>query len=179
MRAVKRIESPARISPIPAHSSACRPLRYSCRHTRVIAAVAEQLSFVDGVRIGLVYDPSRQPPDATGPFEWGSFTAALAACPSLNGSGRTEALALVALGERLRERVDRQAVGSGLGALDQALIAAQQMPLDDLVGWLASRTGEAVFCTEADELALPLSRGRRLSPSAHWEFVRRGWIVDP
>lgn len=146
---------------------------------RLIAAAAEQLSFVDDARVMLVYDPSRQPPDATGPFEWGSFSAALAGCPSLHGWGRTEALALAALGERLRERVDGQPVGLGLGARDQALIAAQRMPLDDLVDWLAGQTSEAVVCAEADELVLALRCEWQLRAGAHWELVRRGWIVDP
>lgn len=146
---------------------------------RVMAATAEQLSFVDAVQVMLVYDPSRPPPDATGPFERGSFSAALAGCPSLNGWGRTEELALAALGERLRERVDGQPVGLGLRARDQALIAAQQMPLDDLVDWLAGRTSEAVVCAEADELARRSRCERQPSASAHWELVGRGWIVDP
>ena len=104
-----------------------------------------QLSFVETPRVVLEFDPSRQPPDATGPFEWGLFTAALASCPSLSGRGRTAELALSALAERLREFVAEQPARSDLTATGQALIAAQRVPVEALVRWLAERADEPVL----------------------------------
>lgn len=116
------------------------------RHTQRTVVVAEsQLSFIDSPRVVTQYYPSRQPPDATGPFEWGSFRAELVGSPALAGWGRTEHLAVTALAARLRERVADGVLAPGLSAVQQAFAAAQRMSADDLVGWLIGRAAPAVL----------------------------------
>jgi hypothetical protein len=108
-------------------------------------SLPQQLSFVEAATVVVKYDPLHQPPDATGPHEWGSFEATLQCQQPLSGQGRTERLALTALAERLHDCVAGRRVRAGLTALDQALVAAQRMTVDELAGWLERRAGEPVL----------------------------------
>lgn len=97
-----------------------------------------QLSLVEAPRVVLGYDPRRQPPDATGPFEYGAFEATLAGHASLRAWGSTEQLALAAL-------ADERRAPRGLAALDQALIAAERLSAVDLMRWLAGHADRPVL----------------------------------
>ena len=118
-----------------------------------MAADALQTSFVETPSITMRYDPERQPPDATGPFEWGSYLAALRGDPKLVGEGRTEPLALADLAEILRAHAAERTCGPGLAAIDQALVAARTMSINQLEHWLAERAEDAVL-HEAPESAV-------------------------
>ena len=67
-----------------------------------MAADADQLSFLDCAEVLVYYDPERQPPDATGPGDSGTFKASLRGPFEFSGLGRSEQLALAALAGRLR-----------------------------------------------------------------------------
>jgi hypothetical protein len=110
-----------------------------------MAPRAVQLSLIETPRLVLEFDPRRQPPDATGPFEWGSYTAALASCPSLSGQGRTERLALTALAMRLTDCVGEQPAPRELSTTGQALVAAERLPRDEVVRWLEQRADDPVL----------------------------------
>lgn len=106
---------------------------------------AAQLSLIETPRVVVEYDPRRQPPDATGPDEWGSYIAALASCPSLSGEGSTERHALTALAKRLSDRVGAQPAPGALSATGQALVVAERLPRDEVVLWLEQRADDPVL----------------------------------
>lgn len=108
-------------------------------------ASPQQLSFVESATVIVEYDSRRQPPEATGPFEWGCFKATLKCAEPLSGTGRTERLAMTALAKRLQDYVAAERVRAGLGALDQALVAAERMTSEELAGWLEQRACEPVL----------------------------------
>ncbi len=110
-----------------------------------------QLSLVEMPRVVPEYHASRQPSDATGPFEHGAFAARLADGDSPTGWGRTDSLALTALAEELRDAAAKRRRTPGLTVLDQALAAARRMAHDELVRWLFERAEDAVL-HEAFEL---------------------------
>jgi hypothetical protein len=110
-----------------------------------MAPRAVQLSLIETPRVVLEYDPRRQPPDATGPDEWGSYTAALASCPLLSGEGSTERLALTALAMRLTDYVGAQPAPGELSATGQALVAAERLPRDEVVRWLEQQADDPVL----------------------------------
>jgi hypothetical protein len=96
----------------------------------------------DEADVLLEYDPTRQPPDATGPFEWGVFSAKLNDLPA--AYGRTEHLALSALAKQLLKLAATRRKARGLTILDQAMAAADHKPIEDLARWLTDRAEEPV-----------------------------------
>jgi len=104
-----------------------------------------QLSLVETPRVVLEYHPARQPPDASGPFEHGTFSARLAGGDAPTAWGRGESLALTALAEDLRDFAAQREPVPALSALGQAIAAARRMPLDGLVRWLSEHAEDAVL----------------------------------
>jgi hypothetical protein len=100
-----------------------------------------QLSFLESTSVVLEYHPSRQPPDATGPSDHGAYSATLGGHRRVDGWGRTEHRAIVALARRLHDEAETT-TGDRLTGLGQALSAAEYWPLPVLVEWLTDRAAE-------------------------------------
>lgn len=105
----------------------------------------KQLSFVVAPRVLLRFHRARQPPDATGPFEWGAFAATLAGRPQLRGWGRTELQAITGLATLLRGLVDERPTTPRLTAFGQALTAAERLSAEALVTYLGAWAEEPVL----------------------------------
>lgn len=112
--------------------------------TAGVSTATRQLSFVQTPSVRLVFHSAMQPPDATGPDEWGAYAAVLPSDPAVTGWGRTERQALSALAGQLRALADEEPVRD-LSAIGQALVAAQRMPVDSLENWLAGIAGLPVL----------------------------------
>ncbi|MGI8904501.1 MAG: hypothetical protein ACR2IP_12825 [Solirubrobacteraceae bacterium] len=104
-----------------------------------------QLSFMPMPRVLVRYDPDVQPPEATGPFEFGTFTASLAGHPGVRGEGKTEQAALGELATQLRDHTHRHGAKGRLTVLDQALTAAARLSEGDLITYLENRAEEPVL----------------------------------
>lgn len=105
----------------------------------------EQLSLTGSARIELEYHPLRQPPDATGPEDDGAFRAVLSGVSDCTGWGRSAPLALAALAEALRHHAENLDDCDGVAPASHALAAAQRLPRERLLWWLAERAGEPVL----------------------------------
>ncbi len=65
--------------------------------------VATQLSLIPDPRVLVRYHPEMPPPEAGGPFDFGTFAAWVAGWPELCGYGEDEGAAVLALAGVLRE----------------------------------------------------------------------------
>lgn len=121
---------------------------------------AGQLSSVPGASVTLLFFARRQPPDATGPNDFGLYVARLEAAPTVSGEGRTEDAALRALGPRLRDLADYGPARSALTPVAQALRAAELLPEDELVDFLKRWAKAPVLGDEEPRAVSPQESGK-------------------
>lgn len=110
-----------------------------------MSADRRQLSFRGSAHVCLEFHPSRQPPDAAGPGDFGAFSATLEAHPCPAGWGRSEQLALTGLAIELRTVALEESPGEALSPATHALDAAARLELGDVIDWLRARASEPLM----------------------------------
>jgi len=99
-----------------------------------------QLSFFADVAVSVAYLPDVAPPDATDPFEVGTYVAWLGHDERLSGVAGNEHDSIVELAKVLRRARTGRVPNDQLSAAGRALAAAEQLTADELIAFLLNRS---------------------------------------